>query len=128
MECREAAEHLPAYLEAATGPAAPAVEAHLAACATCRADLQRYRALSGALAGLATRTIDPPAWLGPAILANIRAHATRRRAVLDRAPLGLSDRRVAAAGGALVLAGVAAGAMLARRNRRRRTRLRAALA
>jgi len=129
MECREAAEHLPAYLDVAAGPAAGAVDAHLATCAACRADLERYRALSGALSGLAAQTVDPPAWLQPAILSSLRAHSAHRLAVLDRAPLALTDRRLAAAGGALVLAGVAGVAMLARRSsRRRRTRLRAVLA
>lgn len=128
MECREAAEHLPAYLDAAAGPAASALEAHLATCAACRADLERFRELSGALAALATRTVDPPAWLQPAIASSLRAHSAHRLAVLDRAPLALTDRRLAAAGGALVLAGVAGVAVFARRTRRRRTRLRAALA
>ncbi|HEU5001201.1 MAG TPA: zf-HC2 domain-containing protein [Actinomycetota bacterium] len=130
MECREAAEHLPAYLDAAAGPAATALEAHLGTCSACRADLDRYRALSGALAGLASRTVEPPAWLQPAIISSLRAHSAHRLAVLDRTPLALTDRRLAAAGGALVLgvASAAGVAVLARRNRRRRTRLRAAIA
>lgn len=128
MECREAAEHLAACVDEPsglpTGPAARAIDAHLRSCASCRADLENYRRLGAALSGLATHTVEPPAWLLDSVLERVNA----RRRAQD----ALTAPRVAAAGGAaLLLAGLATGAVLLRGRRRRRgltTRLRAATA
>lgn len=130
MECREAVELFPAHADrvpAATGrttalpegPSARALAAHLSGCASCRAELAQYRELSAALAALAARTIDPPAWLLPSLLDTVAAHAARRH----RIPVAALTRpRVAAAGGAaLVLAGLAAGAVVVRGRHRRRS-------
>jgi len=137
VECREAAEHFPAFVGQpglfSGGPASRAVEAHLQGCARCRGELGQYHELNQALATLATRTIEPPAWLLPSLIDSVHGHALRRLRVpsaLREAPERLADPRLAAAGGALLLAGLAAGAVLVRGRRRRRrsltTQLRAA--
>ena len=123
MECREAAQHIPAYIDQTGGPAARALDAHLRTCEQCRGELQAYQDLQGALAALATRTIEPPAWLLPATIEAVRSRAgllariPAARAVRER----LADPRLAAAGGAaILLAGLATGAVLIRGRRRRR--------
>lgn len=134
MECREAAQHIPAYADQTGGPAARALDAHLRSCDTCRADLEVYRGIQGALASLATQTIEPPAWLMPATIEAVRARAGLRSRVPAAAAVRerLANPRVAAAGGAAILvAGLATGAILIRGRRRRRrllTGLRAAMA
>jgi predicted anti-sigma-YlaC factor YlaD len=126
VECREASQHIPAYADQPAGPAARALEAHLRTCEHCRGELDSYRELHGALASLATQTIEPPAWLLPATIDAIRARATLRRripatagAVRER----LADPRIAAGGAAILVAGLATGAVLIRGRRRRRRRL-----
>ena len=57
MECREAAQHIPSYIDQPGGPAARALDAHLRTCDHCRGELDAYRDLQGALAALATQTI-----------------------------------------------------------------------
>lgn len=123
MECREAAQHIPAYIDQTGGPAATALDAHLRTCDRCRGEVDAYRDLQGALAALATQTIEPPAWLLPATIeavrsrAGLRAHIPAAREVRER----LADPRLAAAGGAaILLAGLATGAVLIRGRRRRR--------
>ena len=123
MECREAAQHIPAYIDQSGGPAARALDAHLRTCERCRGELDAYRDLQGALAALATQTIEPPAWLLPATIdavrsrVRLRRHVAAAREVRER----LADPRVAAAGGAaILLAGLATGAVLIRGRRRRR--------
>jgi predicted anti-sigma-YlaC factor YlaD len=123
VECREAAQHIPSYIDQSGGPSARALDVHLRTCDHCRGQLDAYRDLQGALATLATQTIEPPAWLLPATIDAVRSRAGLRRRlpaarqVRDR----LTDPRVAAAGGAaLLLAGLATGAVLIRGRRRRR--------
>ncbi|HEX9316011.1 MAG TPA: zf-HC2 domain-containing protein [Actinomycetota bacterium] len=123
MECREAAQHIPAYIDQTGGPAARALDAHLRTCEQCRGELEAYQDLQGALAALATRTIEPPAWLLPATIEAVRSRA----GLLARIPAAravrehLADPRLAAAGGAaILLAGLATGAVLIRGRRRRR--------
>ena len=123
MECREAAQHIPSYVDQPGGPAARALDAHLRTCDHCRGELDAYRDLQAALAALATQTIEPPAWLMPATIdavrsrVRLRRHVAAAREVRDR----LADPRVAAAGGAaILLAGLATGAVLIRGRRRRR--------
>jgi predicted anti-sigma-YlaC factor YlaD len=130
VECREAAAYFPGYVEHPGGPhagvASQAVEAHLRSCARCRAELDEYRQLEGVLASLATHTVEPPAWLTAALMETVRTHAARRLrlpAVAIHAP-ALNDPRVAAAGGAILVAGLAAGALLLRGRRRRRRGMR----
>ena len=123
MECREAAQHIPSYVDQPGGPSARALDVHLRTCDHCRGELDAYRDLQGALAALATQTIEPPAWLVPATIDAVRSRAGLRgrlpaaRQVRER----LADPRVAAAGGAaILLAGLATGAVLIRGRRRRR--------
>jgi anti-sigma factor RsiW len=123
VECREAAQHIPSYIDQSGGPAASALDAHLRTCDRCRGELDAYRDLQVALAALATQTIEPPAWLLPATIdavrsrVRLRPHVAAAREVRDR----LADPRVAAAGGAaILLAGLATGAVLIRGRRRRR--------
>jgi predicted anti-sigma-YlaC factor YlaD len=123
MECREASQHIPAYMDSSGGPAARALDAHLHVCDRCRAELDAYRDLQGALAALATQTIEPPGWLLPATIdavasrKRLRRHVPAARQVRER----LANPRVAAAGGAaILLAGLATGAVLVRGRRRRR--------
>jgi predicted anti-sigma-YlaC factor YlaD len=122
VECREAAQHIPAYVDQSGGPAARALDAHLRTCEHCRSELDAYRDLQGALAALATQTIEPPAWLLPATIESVRARASlRRRLPVREVGKRLADPRLAAAGGAaILLAGLATGAVLIRGRRRRR--------
>jgi predicted anti-sigma-YlaC factor YlaD len=126
VDCREAAQHIPAYIDQSGGPAARALDAHLRTCDRCRAELDAYRDLQGALAALATQTIEPPAWLLPATIDAVRSRASLRRRLpaAREVRARLTDPRVAAAGGAaILLAGLATGAVLIRGRRRRRRRL-----
>jgi len=103
------------------------VAAHLRTCERCRAELEGYRHLREALAGLATTTIEPPAWLLPATLETVRSRALVRLripAAAGEVRERLSDPRVAAGAAAVVLAGLAAGAVVARGRRRRRVKAR----
>jgi predicted anti-sigma-YlaC factor YlaD len=123
VECREAAQHIPAYIDQTGGPAARALDAHLRTCEQCRGELEAYRDLQGALAALATRTIEPPAWLLPATIAAVRSRARLRARIPAAREMRerLADPRLAAAGGAaILLAGLATGAVLIRGRRRRR--------
>ncbi|HLI57840.1 MAG TPA: hypothetical protein VKY26_12510 [Actinomycetota bacterium] len=136
MECREVSEHLAACADepsgralwAPAGPAARAVEAHLRSCASCQADLAAYRQLGTALTGLADHTVQPPAWLHDTLIDSVHARLGRpaaRWAPVERFRLrpegtrALTNPRYAAAGGAVLLAGLAAGAVLIRGRRRR---------
>lgn len=155
MECREVSEQLAASSGdpggRPTGPAARAVEAHLRACPSCRADLESYQQLGTALSGLVAHTVEPPAWLHDTLVDSVHARLGRP-SVADRlrlpgalrsplrpersrgsrgsgpisplaprplAPRPLANPRYAAAGGAVLLAGLAAGAVLIRGRRRR---------
>lgn len=101
--------------------------------------------LQEALASLASKTFEPPAWLLPATIEAVGARlgaplvgAGRLQQLRHRIPAAagevrarLGDPRIAAGAAAVVLAGVAAGAVFARGRRRRRlvrARLRAATA
>ena len=130
MECREAAEHIPTYIDQPGGPIARALDAHLRTCERCRGELDAHRDLQGALAALATQTIEPPAWLLPATIESVRSRAGLRRRIPAARDLRarLANPRVAAAGGAaILLAGLATGAVVIRGRRRRRRRLLGAL-
>jgi anti-sigma factor RsiW len=125
VECREAREHFPACVDQPAGlpagPAGRAVEAHLHSCAACQAELAAYRRLGSALAALPDHPVEPPAWLLGSVLDAVRAERRRHRLpAIPHAPEALSDPRFAAAGGAVLLAGLAAGAVLLRGRHRRR--------
>lgn len=130
MECRDAAEHIPAYVDQPGGPAARALGAHLRTCDHCRAELDTYRQMQEALGLLAAHTIEPPAWLLPATIDAVRSRSLVRLripAAAGAARERLADPKVAVAGaGAAAL--VLAGALLVRGRRRRRRRLLVALA
>jgi hypothetical protein len=126
VECREVTQYLAESLGTPAGPAAGAVEAHLRSCPGCRADLASYRRLGQALPALAGHTIAPPPWLHAALLESVRsgarpAPAWSRLGEFARARQSLANPRFAAAGGALLLAGLATGAVLVRGRRRRRS-------
>lgn len=139
MECREATEQLAAYVDYPMGarsavagppsiPSARALESHLLTCANCRHELIRYQELKEGLAALATRTVQPPAWLTAVLMDTVRRRSAHRvRLGHLPIPQELTAPRVAAAGGALLLAGLAAGALVVGRGRRRRRILVSAL-
>lgn len=129
MKCREVREYLPARVEQAEGPHAAAVDEHLTACAGCRAVLEEYREMGAALSALALKTVDPPAWLLGTLTETVTERADRLRALRERRRR-LAKPRVAAMGGAILVAGLAGAVLLRGRRRRRRavsTRLRGAL-
>lgn len=115
MNCRDAVDQFPGLADAAGIPAgsqARALSAHLSSCVACRAELAQYRELNAALATLAARTIDPPAWLLPSLLDGV-ARRNARRHPIPAATAALTRPRVAAAGGAaILLAGLATGAVV----------------
>jgi anti-sigma factor RsiW len=79
MDCAEARDLLPGYLDGAVPERRgqrihSRLGKHLDACWSCRAELQRYRELSGIMASV--RTAEPPAELGVAI----RTAVSRARA------------------------------------------------
>lgn len=122
MECSEVREHLPAFDEEVLSPD---VLSHLAACEQCRSILKLYRELDAGLACLATLDIEPPAWLLEALTEAV-AQRLRRKAVvmatsrqLSRATTRQIGEHRLAAGGALLLAGVA---LLVKGRSRRRVR------
>lgn len=135
MNCAEVRECLAAYHEQLEEARDASVEGHLSTCSGCRIDLARYRELGLRLASLAEDLMEPPPWLLPTLIDAVEGvrsqhHSLGRRAL--RAPAQLADPRVALAGGALLMAGVA-GAVAIRVHRRRRrhslrTRLRTAVA
>jgi predicted anti-sigma-YlaC factor YlaD len=120
MECREVREFLPAYDELGGSLQVAAIDRHLAGCAGCRTTLDQYRALSDDLAHLRHLTAEPPGWL-LSTLTDAVAEAVRRYAVAQARRDRLTDPRLIAAGGAMLMtaAGVV-GALLARQRRQRR--------
>ncbi|MGH3117206.1 MAG: hypothetical protein ACRDQ2_08845 [Gaiellales bacterium] len=105
-----------------------AVDEHLQRCADCRRELEGYRELAMAMAGLAERTLDPPAWLLETLRVSVTHRARVAAARLAQVKM-LADPRVA--GGAVVAAAAVAGALMLRGRRRRRSglrRLRSAIA
>ncbi|MGA7556967.1 MAG: zf-HC2 domain-containing protein, partial [Candidatus Acidiferrales bacterium] len=72
MNCRQAAPHLPGYLDGAVSPRHhELVRAHLAGCKDCYSQLERYRRLAICLANVAPSA--PPADLA----VRIRVQAAR---------------------------------------------------
>lgn len=122
MECSESREHLPAFDEEVLSTD---VLNHLAACEQCRLVLKAYRDLDAALSALATVTIEPPPWLLEALNEAVSQRLRRKAMViatsrqLSRATTRQIGEHRLAAGGALLLAGVA---LLVKGRSRRRVR------
>jgi anti-sigma factor RsiW len=92
------------------------VDRHLASCAACRADLERYRALLAGLGELREETVDPP----PALLGRLLERAPRSRweALGGRAIPPKRVRRAAYSLGGVAVGAAAVGLLWRRRTRR----------
>lgn len=119
MDCEQIRDYLPAFDE---GNHRPAVAEHLQGCEQCRTRLQQYRELRQELSSLAGYEVTPPAWLQAAVMEGTleRLHRT---AALRAASRQLGEHRGVAAGGALLLAGVAGAAIFAKGRHRKRVGL-----
>jgi hypothetical protein len=117
MECGEVREHLSAF-DDKTAPIKE-ISIHLDSCASCRAEQERYRQLQKAMAALEATPIEPPGWLLGA-LTERTLERMRRVAAIKATGRQIGEHRVAA-GGAILLAGLA-GAVVVGRSKRRRTR------
>ncbi len=113
MKCEEVREMLPAYAGSAEGDLS--LRRHLARCSGCRAEMERYALLTGALSDLSGAVTEPSAMLVRALEA-IPSSATRAEVV--RRHVARHKKRYAAGGIAVAaLAGAAGAAALARRPR-----------
>ncbi|MGH2732176.1 MAG: hypothetical protein ACRDJG_04410 [Actinomycetota bacterium] len=121
MNCAEVRERLAAYEERSGEAHDALVEGHLSVCSGCRTDLACFQELGLRLASLAQDPMEPPSWLLPTLIDMVSNRARSGRA-LPRRAAQLADPRVALAGGALLVAGVAG--VVAIRVRRRRNALR----
>jgi predicted anti-sigma-YlaC factor YlaD len=122
MECREIRELLPAYDELGGSLQLAAIDRHLAGCTGCGVILGQYRALSEDLARLRDLTTEPPGWL-LGTLTEAVTEAVRRHAVAQGRRDRLTDPRLLAAGGAMLMTAAGlVGALVARRQRRHRKR------
>jgi anti-sigma factor RsiW len=115
MRCEDVRPLLPELAEGELREAGP-VEAHLASCATCPAELDRYRAMLSSLGSMRYELIEPPRGFQDRMLA--LAPTSRWRILTRRLA---SDERVQLAavsvGGLLV--GAAAIGLLRRRSSRK---------
>ncbi len=109
--CVHVRDALPAFVE--TGGDTLTVRRHLASCADCRRELERYESLTASLGSLTTATATPPRSLLPALVAipqrasnaaKVRRHVRRHR-----------NEYI---GGAILVAGAAGAALLRTRSRR----------
>lgn len=116
MECYQIREYLPAFDEQADDAA---VREHLQDCESCRAQLKQYRDLGRELSALAGYDLVPPAGLEAAII-EATLERLRRTAALRAASRQLGEHRGVAAGGALLLAGVAGAILFNARQRKQR--------
>ena len=83
MNCQEAAQYLPGYLDGAVSAAALArLQRHLAICGVCRREIEHYRVLSVALANLEPVKVPAEVALGIRIQAS---HARVEPSFFDRA-------------------------------------------
>lgn len=116
MECDEVREYLPAFDQENYESA---LMEHLQGCDQCRTRLKQYRELGLELGSLADHVVAPPKWLEAAIIeaAFERLHRT---AALRAASRQLGEHRGVAAGGALLLAGVAGAAAILVKGRHRK--------
>ena len=133
MNCEQVAPYLPGVAGGELGGETMRwVDAHLATCASCRADAARFNSVARGLVALKEHDPVPPAFMVEQIMEAVEAEGRRRYlpvppvvpAELVRV---LSDNRDAigtAAG--VALAGVAAFALLRRAQKRRSAPLRTA--
>lgn len=116
MECYQIREYLPAFDEQAYEAT---VLEHLQECESCRAQLQQYRELGSELSALSGYDLVPPPGLEAAII-EATLERLRRTAALRAASRQLGEHRGVAAGGALLLAGVAGAILFNVRHRKQR--------
>jgi predicted anti-sigma-YlaC factor YlaD len=112
MRCEEIKEMLPAYSD--DQRATLEIRRHLSRCPDCRAEVDRYEALTGGLRALASVTAEPPARLLEGLL-DIPARRTRLDEARDHVTRN-RGRYVGGVAGAAALAGTAA--LLRARSRR----------
>lgn len=132
MNCEQVAPYLPGLAGDELGADTVRwIDAHLAGCRSCRAEVERYRVLASGLSSLSTRAVEVPAFLPDAILQHV--HAERRRRFLPVpavVPAELvrvvQDNRDAIASAGAVLAAAGAAYALWRTLRRARPGLRPA--
>ncbi|MGH2755493.1 MAG: anti-sigma factor family protein [Actinomycetota bacterium] len=110
MSCGEIREMLPAY--AGENEYSLELRRHLARCADCRVEFERYRSLVGDLGELAARPVDPPAYL----VASLKAIPETDRSRVAALRKHVARNRSAYAGGAAV-AVLGAGAAIWRARR-----------
>ena len=111
MRCDEIRETLPAF---ADGHDDLMVRRHLAGCADCRAELERYDAVRSGLDSLARDTVAAPASLLPALY-GIPSQQDR----LELVRTHLSEHRRVYLGGAAALAAAGVSALVWRSRRGR---------
>lgn len=109
--CIHVRDALPAFVE--TGGDTLSVRRHLASCAECRSELDRYAMLTSSLASLAETSAIPPRSLLPALVGipesasnveKVRSHVRRHR-----------NEYIS---GAILVAGATTAALLRNRSRR----------
>lgn len=111
MRCEDVARALPALVDEEITDSE--IEAHVATCLRCQAELARYRRVLRGLHELRTRYLEPAPGLLPQTLAALEA-AGERSAVRAL----VTGRRLAYAGAGVALAAGAAAVILARSRRR----------
>lgn len=112
MRCDEVREMLPAYAGNAEGDLT--LRRHLARCSDCRAEMERYELLTGAMSELSGAYVEPSQMLVRSLNA-IPTSATRTEAV--RRHVARHKKRYATTGIAVALIGATGAAVLARRPR-----------
>lgn len=106
--CIEIREELAGYAE---GETSLSMRRHLAGCAGCRAELERYQQLAQSLSAVRGSAVEPPPDLFPALVA-----IPRNRTRIDALKSHVGRHRRSYAGGvALAFAGVAGAALWQRR-------------
>lgn len=120
MDCDQIREYLPAFDEETYETA---VMEHLQGCEECRTRLKQYRELGLELGALSAYDVAPPQWLQAAII-ETTLERLHRTAALRATSRRLGEHPGVAAGGALLLAGVAGAAILVKgRHHRKRVEL-----
>ncbi|MGQ0680155.1 MAG: anti-sigma factor family protein [Actinomycetota bacterium] len=116
MECGQAREHISAFDE--SEPPIAELGAHLAVCEDCRTEQAQYGELMSAMKQLADVNLQPPAWL-LASLTEKTLERARRVATVKATGRQIGEHPKVAAGGAILLAGVAGAWVFGRRRLRR---------
>jgi anti-sigma factor RsiW len=129
MNCEQVAPYLPGIAGGELGDETVRwVDAHLATCASCRADAARFRSVSAGLVALLEHEPVPPAFLVDSIVERVRAESDRRYLpVSPMIPAELvrivQDNREALTSAAGIALAAGAAYALWRRARSARTRL-----